>query len=202
MHNKEEKWVKYGKLLSGLIHNLNTPLMGVSGRVEILQIKLGEDKGLVQIANQVERINEMLSAVAYLVDKDQYDKVTDIDIGAFLKNYFNFLYSDMRFKHHINKEVEFTSCKLNINPADLLFVLHTTVDHLLDHSNNDSVLTAHNPEGGTIEIKMKGEFPGDILDNLNAKRTEKFSADMNSNYKIDSNISDNTVSINITVTGL
>jgi hypothetical protein len=202
MHNTDEKWVKYGKLLSGLIHNLNTPLMGVSGRVEILQIKLGEDKGLVQIANQVERINDMLSAVAYLVDKDQYNKVTDIDIGVFLKNYFGFLYADMRFKHHINKEVEFVSCKLNFNPADLLFVLHMVVDHLLDHSNNDSLLTAHNTEGGTIEIQMKGDFPAEILDTLSTKKAEKFSDDMTNNYKIESKVVENTVSINITVTGM
>ena len=34
-----EKWAKYGKLMSGLIHNLNTPLMGLSGRIELLEMK-------------------------------------------------------------------------------------------------------------------------------------------------------------------
>jgi len=152
----DEKWTKYGKLLSGLIHNLNTPLMGISGRVELLQMKMGEDKSIKQISTQVEKINSMLTAVGYLVDKDQYDKDIETDIAVFLDNYFNFINADMRYKHQVpSKELNFTPCKLVFNPSDLLYCLHTVFDYTLDFVDSETNITISNTDTGIINLSFK-----------------------------------------------
>jgi len=153
----DDKWNKYGKLLSGLIHNLNTPLMGISGRVELLALKMGpDDKSIKQITTQVERINNMLTAVGYLVDKDQYDKETEIDIATFLTNYFDFMNADMRFKHHVpTKELSFVPVKKIFNPCDLLHCVHTVFDYTLGFIDEATAVSASNTEDGMICISFK-----------------------------------------------
>ncbi len=74
-------WAKYGKLLSGVIHNLNTPLMGISGRVELLQFKMPDLKGLDQIASQLERINNSLGNLTFMIEKDCGEETTSIDLS-------------------------------------------------------------------------------------------------------------------------
>lgn len=142
--NNDEKWIKYGKLLSGLIHNLNTPLMGLSGRVELLQMKLGEDKSINQINTQLDRINKMLTSVAYLLDKEQSNKESELDLKVLLENYFSFLGTDMRFKHQLEKDLSFENCKVTINASDLIYTLHKIIDFSLDFIDEESNLIVNN----------------------------------------------------------
>jgi len=196
----DEKWVKYGKLLSGLIHNLNTPLMGISGRVELLQIKMGEDKSLIQINSQVERITAMLTATGYFVDKDQYDKPTEIDLAVFMENYVNFLYTDMRFKHHSTNEKEFVTCKVTVNPSDLLFIIHSVTDYLLEFLDEETVFTFKNTETFNVYVSMKTKKPISSGMNINNLINEKLSVDeLKKNFEIIAGVMGNEAEVKVKV---
>jgi len=158
--DKDTKWIKYGKLLSGLIHNLNTPLMGISGRVELLQINMGENKSLTSIISQVEKINQMLTAVGYLVDKDITNKELDIDLATFMNHFFNFMNADMRYKHHIlTKELNFEPYTTIINPSDLLYCIHTMLDYALNFLDEDTSINATSNDKGAIVITLTMKNP-------------------------------------------
>jgi len=158
--SKDSKYIKYGKLLGGLIHNLNTPLMGCTGRVELLQMKMEDDRNLNQIAIQLDKINAILVASAYILDKDNTDSVTMIDMKPLLENYFTFLYTDMRFKHQVEKEINLEPRNIAVNPSELVNYLHTLLDYVLRYLEGSSVLEIDNvSENGnpTIHFCLKYE---------------------------------------------
>jgi hypothetical protein len=195
--NKDDKWIKYGKLLAGLIHNLNTPLMGVSGRAELLQMKLGEDKSIANIISQVERLSSMLTAAGYLVDKDLFNKVIESDINLILDNYYNFITADMRYKHHTQHKTEFVPVKKEINPCDLLHVLHFLTDYLLCFIDDETSIFVTNDTVPVIKIMMKNKnsLPSEF--NLDKVIKEKLYEDMDTKFQINYSVFENTVEITI-----
>ena len=197
--NKDEKYIKYGKLLSGLIHNLNTPLMGMSGRIELLQMKFDDEKSFKQIETQFAKINEMLTSIAALLDKDQTDKDLEFDLKSLLDSYFSFIYTDMRFKHQIEKELSFVPCNVMTNPSDLINCIHTIVDYLLECSNEDSTLYVDNTSiDGAITVNFCLKYnpeentkniPQDI--DLNKIMSERLTEDIFDKFKINTVFSNN-----------
>ena len=170
----DSKFIKYGKLLSGLIHNLNSPLMGLSGRIELLQMKFDDEKSFNQINTQIDKINDMLTNAAYLLDKDHLDRPIEIDLSKFLENYFFFLNTDTRFKHQIEKELNFQSHLIYINPSDLLNLLHTIIDYLLSFIDDETTIIATNTVEETnpvINITLKRQT--DIDNELNIDKEIK-----------------------------
>ena len=166
--NSEEKFIKYGKTLSGLIHNLNTPLMGISGRVELMQMKLGDDKNVVQISTQLDRLNSMLTAVAYLLDKEISNKETKFDLKILLENYFTYLTTDMVFKHKVEKEINLESIEVTTNPANLINFIHKVFEQLLSYVEEEVKMTIRNTkteQGTNLEIMMSCQ--NDITKDLN-----------------------------------
>lgn len=100
------RWAKYGRLLSGVIHNLNTPLMGITGRVELIGFKQPDLKGLDQINRQLQRISGILTPLAYLVDKDLNVEKSICDLGELIKHVDNLCKASMKYKHRIQVEHE------------------------------------------------------------------------------------------------
>ena len=198
--NNDEKWVKYGKLLSGLIHNLNTPLMGISGRVELLQIKMGEDKSLIQITTQVERINSMLTSAGYMVDKDNYNKVAEIDLAVFMEHYINFLYADMRFKHQSTHEKELVACKISVNPYDLLYHVHTITDYLLEFLDEETKFIFKTTDTNNVYITMTTKNSVKSTINLEGLIAEKLSEETYKNqFEVISAVTGNEVEVKIKI---
>ena len=195
------KYIKYGKLLPGLIHNLNTPLMGCSGRVEILQMKMGEDKHLSQMVTQLDRINDMLKAVAFLLDKDLVDKDSGFELKQFLENYFAFLTTDMRFKHQLEKEFNLEQCNINTNPSHLMNYIHETLDYFLNFIEGASLLQISNgTENNTPCINFNLIFDTVInpdyiepLKNMNNHIKESIEKDWSSRYHLEVVISNNVL---------
>jgi len=100
------RWAKYGRLMSGIIHNLNTPLMGITGRVELIGFKMPDLKGLEQITKQLQRINDILVPLAFLVDKDLNVERTLCDINDLITKVDRLCSANMKYKHRINVELE------------------------------------------------------------------------------------------------
>jgi len=198
--NNDIRWIKYGKLLSGLIHNLNTPIMGISGRVELLQINMGENKSLTSILSQIEKINSMLSAVGYLVDKDITNKEVEIDLGTFMGHYFGFMNADMRFKHHVlTKELNFVPYTTIVNPADLLYCIHSLFDYALDFIDEDTACNANNTDKGVITISLKMKNPVKSECDMGGCITANIDEDLVRLYHIECEVKENVISITLDI---
>ena len=182
-----EKWSKYGKLLPGLIHNLNSPLMGISGRIELLQMQIGENKSITQVNTQLEKINQMLTAAAYLLDKDQHNKETDIELNILLTNYFTFLIADSRFKHQVENTQNYEQITVNINASQLIHCLHTTASYLLDFINGETHIDINcslQSEKPTIEITMTTENEINSEFDLTKEYSENIDPTLTTHYQI------------------
>ena len=174
--NSDEKFIKYGKTLSGLIHNLNTPLMGMSGRIELMQMKFGEDKNVVQISAQLDRINAMLTSMAYLLDNEISNKDNGFDLQKLLENYFTYLTTDMKFKHKIEKNINLVPHAINTNSSDLLNFVHCILIQLLTHVDDEASITISNSIDGNNAIldfvlTLPNEVPKEvnITDEINKR---------------------------------
>jgi hypothetical protein len=110
-------------LLGGMIHNLNTPLMWIMGRSQLLMARneiweklrtmSDEDflktkdkntKDLDSITQGTDKIDAILKNLSYKVQMST-EGFTAIEIRDYLRNEMDFLLADMRFKHETKLEL-------------------------------------------------------------------------------------------------
>jgi hypothetical protein len=110
-------------LLGGMIHNLNTPLMWIMGRSQLLMARneaweklrtmSDEDflktkekniKDLDSIDQGTEKIDAILKNLSYKIQMAT-EGFTAIEIREYLMNEMDFLLADMRFKHETKLEL-------------------------------------------------------------------------------------------------
>lgn len=125
---KEKVLSHVGSLLGGVIHNLNTPLMWIMGRSQLIQarnesleklkdmslediikIKEKNHKDIESISQGADKIDQILKGISYKVQMAT-EGFTAVEIKEYLTNEMDFLMADMRFKHE-------TKVELNIDGA-------------------------------------------------------------------------------------
>jgi hypothetical protein len=121
---KENVLAHTASLLGGVIHNLNTPLMWIMGRSQLLMARneaweklramSDEDflktkdkntKDLDSINQGTEKIDAILKNLGYKIQMAT-EGFTAIEIGEYLVNEMDFLLADMRFKHETKLELK------------------------------------------------------------------------------------------------
>ncbi len=124
---KEKVLAHIGSLMGGLVHNLNTPLMWIMGRAQLLQsrsekidsfrtmpdeefsvIKEKNLKDLRSIQEGADKIDYILKALGYKIQMIN-EGYTSIELKEYLDMEMNFLMADMRFKHETKKEIKIDS---------------------------------------------------------------------------------------------
>jgi signal transduction histidine kinase len=200
--NNDEKFVKYGKTLSGLIHNLNTPLMGISGRIELMQMKFGDDKNITQVITQLDKINATLTNIAYLIEKEQSNKDSGFDLKVLLENYFDFLTTDMRFKHKVEKEISLTPHNINTNGSDLINFLHCVFDQLLAYVGEDAGIVIENSivdNNAVIDIKFRSHPSVEIDKNIKEKIQKRLFEEIKHKYEVNAEVQGNTIIVKLVI---
>jgi len=123
MKSKDKVFSHAGALLGGLVHNLNTPLMWIMGRAQLIEarndmldklkelpdeeiqkVKQKNKDDIDSILEGSDRIDSILKAVSYKAQMAQGD-VMAIDVKEYLKMEVDFLMADMRFKHETKREI-------------------------------------------------------------------------------------------------
>lgn len=159
-----KKWAKYGHVMAGFIHNLNTPLMGISGRVEIMEIKYPDVKGLDLLTKHVDTITKMLQNTAFFTDKDSNNKEYDTDLLEFINRLDMFMKSHMKYKHHINVELNPVSFRKVINVQSLFNLSYHIINYLLEISEQEDTLQINNLDNQLSLLFLKSEENGSITD--------------------------------------
>ena len=200
--NSDEKYIKYGKTLSGLIHNLNTPLMGMSGRIELMQMKFGDDKNIIQVSTQLDRINNILTSIAFLLDKEMSNKDSGFDLKTLLDNYFSYLTTDMKFKHKLEKEINITPHSINTNGCDVLNFVHAVMSQLLNYVENEAALSITNSiEGNNAIIDIILTFEDEITQNQNITDliNKRLHDEIKQKYTFTADITGNKITVKIII---
>ncbi|MCU0577211.1 MAG: hypothetical protein MUD15_10360, partial [Desulfobacterota bacterium] len=124
---KDKILAHMGSLLGGVVHNLNTPLMWVMGRAQLIQsrneripsykalsdeelVKLREknDKDISSILEGAEKIDAILKGLGYKIQMVN-EGHTSVELREYLEMETNFLLADMRFKHDTKREIRLNS---------------------------------------------------------------------------------------------
>lgn len=124
---REKLLAHIGSLMGGLVHNLNTPLMWIMGRAQLVQSrneKLGAIKDLSEgdlsmlkekngkdirsIQEGADKIDQILKSLGYKIQMIN-EGYTSIELKEYLEMELNFLMADMRFKHETRREVKLDS---------------------------------------------------------------------------------------------
>ncbi|MBN2298276.1 MAG: HAMP domain-containing histidine kinase [Deltaproteobacteria bacterium] len=124
---KNKVFAHVGSLMGGMVHNLNTPLMWVMGRAqllearnekietlkdlpeeEILKIKAKNSKDITSIQEGANKIDSILKSLGYKVQMIN-EGYTSIELKEFLEMETDFLMADMRFKHETHREIALDS---------------------------------------------------------------------------------------------
>ena len=99
-----EPLIHMGRLLAGILHNLNNPLSYIMGQTELLQIFHPEIENLGVIREQAIRMNKIMSTIMKRVKQTQCRQVEWLQINDILQEEVLFLEAHPYFKVDISKE--------------------------------------------------------------------------------------------------
>jgi signal transduction histidine kinase len=168
---KEANFARIGSLMGGVVHNLNTPLMWVMGRAqliqsrneklatltslsseELIQLREKNDKDITSILEGAEKIDAILKALGFQVQMVN-EGYTSVELHEYLEMELNFLQADMRFKHESKREVHLDSrtyyAKVDFNA--LSGAVTGVIDAMMSHTDRGRTLRI-SLEGGVIHL--------------------------------------------------
>ncbi len=168
---KEKVLHHVGSLMGGLVHNLNTPLMWIMGRAQLVQSrndKLDTNSGLTaeeltvvkekngkdihSIQEGADKIDHILKALGYKIQMAS-EGYTSIELKEYLEMELNFLMADMRFKHETKREVKIDSrsCYVKSDYSALSYAVTSIINTIINATERGRALNIA-MEGGTIRI--------------------------------------------------
>ena len=98
-----EPLIQTGRLLAGVLHDLNSPLMSIMGQAEFLQVLHPEIENVSVIQKQAQRMRKIVSAIMQRIRSSQSRRLEWIDVNTLLQEEVLFLECQPYFKHEVEK---------------------------------------------------------------------------------------------------
>jgi len=168
---KDKVLLHAGTLLGGMVHNLNTPLMWVMGRSQLMEarneglvdlVQAGVDeieklqaknaKDIHSISEGAERIDQILKAVGYKIQMASEGR-SALELRDYLKMETSFLMSDMRFKHETKTEFAFeqaASVYVQVDYCALSWAVVSLINLILDNTAKGRSLLVGLEDGAIV----------------------------------------------------
>jgi signal transduction histidine kinase len=99
-----EPLIQTGRLLAGILHDLNNPLMHIMGQAECLQMLHPEIENLAVIQGQARRMGKIVSAIMQRLKLSQSRRLEWMQLNKLLEEEVFFMECQPFFKHEIEKE--------------------------------------------------------------------------------------------------
>lgn len=99
-----EPLIHAGRLMAGILHNLNSPLTYIMGQAQLLQLLHPEVDNLKKIGEQAARMDEIISTILKKVKQSQNREKKWLKLNDILREEVSFLDSDFYFRHEVHKE--------------------------------------------------------------------------------------------------
>lgn len=183
---KDRNLSHIGSLIGGVVHNLNTPLMWVMGRAqliqarneklealkgmspeEIVQIKEKNEKDIRSILEGAEKIDSILKALGFKMQMVN-EGYTSVELKEYLENEVNFLMADMQFKHNTKREffINSRSCYVKVDYNLLTGAVTGIINAMINHTEKGRTIRIA-LENGVInlscpELKPSGEAQKEV----------------------------------------
>lgn len=177
---KDKILAHMGSLLGGVVHNLNTPLMWVMGRAQLIQSRAERfesfrdlsdeefttfreknDKDISSILEGAEKIDAILKGLGYKIQMVN-EGYTSVELREYLEMETNFLMADMRFKHDTKREIQLNSrshyAKVDYNA--LSAAVTGVINAIMDHTEKGRTIRI-SLENGVIHLACPDMKPDD-----------------------------------------
>jgi len=183
--------ISAGRLVQGLIHNLNGPLQNLGMDMDMIGYALegGEGSGeelreeirsrIARMEEAFEQINHLIRIAASRVVPDEEQAF--LSLGYFLDEEMSFLRSNLYFKHHVEKSVELETGLPELRtlhdslPEGLRSLLTAVVEDMERREMTAFGLKVSAGGGGTLfEVSAgKGPLSGPLLEELQTAVSEE-----------------------------
>ena len=180
------KMASLGKLMSGLIHNLNSPLQNIGMDIELAAMYLKDNKQVLneiteklsprieRMENEFERINQILKRGTFNIQMDEY-YLKSMTLTLFIQQVMKMLEANLYFKHNVKKEMNLVPDlpKLNQRSEDFWFALIWFMQSMIDNIEKNEIKeliikTGKNGQNQELIFQIKeGKFSADFLKSLN-----------------------------------
>ncbi|MBP3255581.1 MAG: HAMP domain-containing histidine kinase [Clostridia bacterium] len=158
----EESFEKQKQFVSDASHELKTPLAVIEANADVLQDKVGENKWITYIQNEVQSMNKLVNDLLVLakmentnnmnIQKFDLSKEVDMSVSVF---------ESMIYEKHLNLE---TNIKENVlfngDKEDIKHIISILLDNAIKHTeeNNKIIVNVEKEKSEVkIEIKNQGE---------------------------------------------
>lgn len=103
-YSEAEPLIHTGRLLAGILHDLNNPLTFIMGQTELLQFMHPEVENIGIIREQALRMKSIISTITKRMRQAQCRQMESLDLNRVLQEEVFFLESHPYFKEEIEKE--------------------------------------------------------------------------------------------------
>lgn len=94
-----------GAIAVGIAHNLNSPLGGIIGYSQLLQLKSPKIDGFDKVIKQAKRVSALLQVIARKGESETNSETSKLNLNAMLRSEIEFLHFDLFFKHQVERKV-------------------------------------------------------------------------------------------------
>lgn len=166
-----------GSLLPGIVHNLATPLSGVIGATQLLEMRIGEQERLLQelersapmqaealktqhaknvknldiMARNARQLTEILQTIIRRFHRSSQVTPTPLSLYELISNELQFLDANLSYKHKVRKRFE-----LSTEPYSV-YAVYKRVTSVVDEFVQVT-LAAHDFTRGLVDLSVSTEF--------------------------------------------
>ena len=172
----EETFEKQKQFVSDASHELKTPLAVIEANADVLQDKVGENKWIAYIQNEVQSMNKLVNdllILARMEDTDisnnhRFDLSKEVQMSVFV--FESMMYEKkIKLETNISEQIEFNGDK-----EDIKHIISILLDNAIKHTEEGGKIIVNvekEKNDVKIEIKNQGE---PILEEEREKIFERF----------------------------
>ena len=156
----ESSFEKQKQFVSDASHELKTPLAVMEANADVLQAKVGEEKWITYIQNEVQSMNKLVNDLLTLakmenintINNQKFDLSKEIQMSVSV--FESMIYEKkIELETNINENIEFTGDK-----DDIKHIVSIVLDNAIKHTNEDKrIIVNLSKEKGDIKLEIKNE---------------------------------------------
>ncbi|MBM3329297.1 MAG: PAS domain S-box protein [Calditrichaeota bacterium] len=170
----ERKLADIGMLAAGIAHNIASPLMVISGYVQMLRSRLPELRELDAVLSQIDKIDEITRNMMAKSRSEQDKHLRSIDVNELLQTELKFLEANLHFKSDVAKEYHFDPLVPRVQAvySDLSQTFSNIINNAMDAMHDQvepRLIVSTSRVGSMIEISFADNgrgIPPEIVERI------------------------------------